>query len=108
MTGTETVSCDMWGGWKVEVLGTVLLCLTHKANFHDLNGKRSWKLVWGHWTRQQNWAVYGEFYLDLIIGFILHIFTFAAIIPTLSYSYYAHYGQQAAEDKLTSRIESFW
>jgi hypothetical protein len=99
-------NCQLWqvGGWKVEVLGTDLWCLRHKVNFHDLNGKRNRKLVWGHWTRQKNWAVHGEFYLDLVIGFILHIFTLATIIPTLSHSYYAHYGQQAAVDKLTSRI----
>jgi hypothetical protein len=104
MTGTEAVSCGRWGGWKVEVLGTVLLCLRHKVHFHDLNGKRSWKFIWGHWTRQHNWEVHGEFYFDLVIGFILHIFTFANIIPPLSHSYYAHCGQQAADDKLTSRI----
>jgi len=76
MTGTEAVSCGRWGGWKVEVLGTVLWRLRHKVNFHDLNGKRNRKLVWGHWTRQQNWAVHGEFYFDLVIGLKLHISLF--------------------------------
>ena len=80
--------------------------------------------MWGHWTRQQNWTVHGEFYFYLAIGFALHRlyirnyypYAFTQLLWTLrstngwlwtNFTHKSHF-EKLTISKLVKKFSTFW